>query len=118
MSVSTSSDYSSSSPIISSSHSSQSKSLSQFARLANAHTLMPSYVGLWKQLTFALTLILNIFNLISFDSSFGDRMNNYLLYDITSNSRISLEGTQRIVSKEVPLASFAAESLLPPPPFL
>ncbi|EGR30673.1 MIR domain protein [Ichthyophthirius multifiliis] len=58
--------------------------------------LFANYVNLWKQLTFTLTLILNIFILISFNSDYEDRINNYRLYDALSDQRLSQDRTDQI----------------------
>ncbi|EAR98945.2 MIR domain protein (macronuclear) [Tetrahymena thermophila SB210] len=58
--------------------------------------IFANYVNLWKQMTFTMTLILNIFNMISFDATFGDRLNNYLLIDVQNGGRFTQQKTKRI----------------------
>ncbi|KAL4438400.1 hypothetical protein ABPG74_009439 [Tetrahymena malaccensis] len=73
----------------------QEENLNKFFMSNKFISLFANYVKLWKDVAFMLTIVLNIFNLLTFTSKFGDRFyNQHLFLDYQS---YSVQQTNRII---------------------
>lgn len=53
----------------------QEEDLNKFFMANKFLSLFANYVELWKDVAFILTILLNLFNLFTYTSAFGDRFN-------------------------------------------
>lgn len=81
-------------------------------------SLFANYVELWKDIAFILTILLNLFNLFTFTSKFGDRFyDQHFLLDQESytvqqtNSIVSIMGLIMTCCSMFVVAFFLAKNL-------
>lgn len=61
----------------------QEEELNKFFMANKFLSLFANYVQLWKDVAFILTILLNLFNLFTFTSAFGDRFyDQHFLLDV------------------------------------